>query len=209
MTGRLHPVLSGFFLVCLTGLPVIAHALDADPVLLGAPDKKPFVMTVMGVRKAFAVAPDRIRVEIGIAANTSPLNALNAYRIVSEDDSEYAYDRFVKPEAVSFPAGHLVTEAVVPDGFKAESSAANITSFSRETVDLKLPVPMKSGKTYSVVIYLTQNPVEGWTTTILFLSFAFFGLFSVLTVIIKYLQIIVDLIFKRKTYNFESIEKLT
>ena len=153
MTGRLHPVLSGFFLVCLTGLPVIAHALDADPVLLGAPDKKPFVMTVMGVRKAFAVAPDRIRVEIGIAANTSPLNALNAYRIVSEDDSEYAYDRFVKPEAVSFPAGHLVTEAVVPDGFKAESSAANITSFSRETVDLKLPVPMKSGKTYSVVIY--------------------------------------------------------
>ena len=63
--------------------------------------------------------------------------------------------------------------------------------------------------TYSVVIYLTQNPVEGWTTTILFLSFAFFGLFSVLTVIIKYLQIIVDLIFKRKTYNFESIEKLT
>ena len=63
--------------------------------------------------------------------------------------------------------------------------------------------------TYSVVIYLTQNPVEGWSTTILFLSFAFFGLFSVLTVIIKYLQIIVDLIFKRKTYNFESIEKLT
>ena len=63
--------------------------------------------------------------------------------------------------------------------------------------------------TYSVVIYLTRNPVEGWTTTILFLSFAFFGLFSVLTVIIKYLQIIVDLIFKRKTYNFESIEKLT
>jgi len=63
--------------------------------------------------------------------------------------------------------------------------------------------------TYSVVVYLTQTPVEGWTTTILFLSFAFFGLFGVLTVIIKYLQIIVDLIFKRKTYNFESIEKLT
>ena len=63
--------------------------------------------------------------------------------------------------------------------------------------------------TYSIVVYLTQTPVEGWTTTILFLSFAFFGLFGVLTVIIKYLQIIVDLIFKRKTYNFESIEKLT
>ncbi|MBP5698481.1 MAG: glycosyl transferase family 2, partial [Alphaproteobacteria bacterium] len=58
-------------------------------------------------------------------------------------------------------------------------------------------------------VYFTRTPVEGWTTTILFLSFAFFGLFGVLTVIIKYLQIIVNLIFKRKTYNFESIEKLT
>lgn len=61
---------------------------------------------------------------------------------------------------------------------------------------------------YSVIIYLTSNPVEGWTTTILFLSFAFFGLFGVLTVIIRYLQILIDLIFKRKRYCFESIEKL-
>ena len=62
---------------------------------------------------------------------------------------------------------------------------------------------------YSVVIYLTSNPIEGWTTTILFLSVAFFGLFGILTVIIKYLQLIIDLVFKRKHYSFESIEKLT
>ncbi len=62
---------------------------------------------------------------------------------------------------------------------------------------------------YSFFIYITAQPVEGWTTTILFLSFAFFGLFSILTVIIKYLQLLVDLIFKRKNYSFESIEKLT
>ncbi len=62
---------------------------------------------------------------------------------------------------------------------------------------------------YSLVIYLTQKPVEGWTTTILFLSFAFFGLFAILTIIVKYLQILVNLVFKRKPYSFESIEKLT
>lgn len=61
---------------------------------------------------------------------------------------------------------------------------------------------------YSTFIYFTSNPIEGWTTTILFLAVAFFGLFGVLTVIIKYLQIIVDLIFKKKQYTFESIEKL-
>lgn len=62
---------------------------------------------------------------------------------------------------------------------------------------------------YSLVVYFTSNPVEGWTTTIVFLSFAFFGLFGILTIIIKYLQILVNLVFKRKKYNFESIEKLT
>ncbi len=62
---------------------------------------------------------------------------------------------------------------------------------------------------YSLFTYLIAQPVAGWTTTILFLSVAFFGLFGILTVIIKYLQIIVDLVFRRKQYVFESIEKLT
>ena len=62
---------------------------------------------------------------------------------------------------------------------------------------------------YSVVIYATAHPVEGWTTTILFLSVAFFGLFGILTVVIKYLQLLVNLVFKRKQYTYESIEKLT
>ncbi len=62
---------------------------------------------------------------------------------------------------------------------------------------------------YSFCIYFRSSPIEGWTTTILFMSAAFFGLFCVLAIIIKYLQIIVNLIFRRKQYSFESIEKLT
>ena len=62
---------------------------------------------------------------------------------------------------------------------------------------------------YSIIIYLTAKPIEGWTTTIIFLSVSFFALFAVLTIIIKYLKIILDLIFKKKYYSFESIEKLT
>ena len=62
---------------------------------------------------------------------------------------------------------------------------------------------------YSIVIYVMSTPAAGWTTTILFLSVAFFGIFGVLTIIIKYLQILLDLVFKRKRYSFESIEKLT
>lgn len=62
---------------------------------------------------------------------------------------------------------------------------------------------------YAIVVFAMANPVEGWTTTILFLSVAFFGLFGILTIIIKYLQLLVNLVFKRKHYSFEGIEKLT
>jgi len=62
---------------------------------------------------------------------------------------------------------------------------------------------------YTIVIYFSQSPIEGWTTTMILLSFAFFGLFSILTIMIKYLSILVDLIFKKKSYLIESIEKIT
>ncbi len=62
---------------------------------------------------------------------------------------------------------------------------------------------------YSIGTFIFGNPIEGWTTTVLFMSFAFFGLFAILTFIVKYLQIIVNLIFKRKSYSFEGLEKLT
>lgn len=62
---------------------------------------------------------------------------------------------------------------------------------------------------YSIATYLIFHPVAGWTTTILFLSVAFLGLFGILTIIVKYLQLLVDMVFKRKHYTFESIEKLT
>lgn len=62
---------------------------------------------------------------------------------------------------------------------------------------------------YTVITYFTAQPVEGWTTTILFLSVCFIGLFGIQTIIVKYLQLLVDMVFKRKHYTFESIEKLT
>lgn len=62
---------------------------------------------------------------------------------------------------------------------------------------------------YSLITFIFGSPIEGWTTTVLFMAFAFFGLFAILTFIVKYLQVIVNLIFKRKAYSFESIEKIT
>ena len=60
---------------------------------------------------------------------------------------------------------------------------------------------------YTIVVFLCGQPIAGWTTTMLLLSFAFFGIFAILTIMIKYLSILIDLIFKKQKYLIESIEK--
>lgn len=62
---------------------------------------------------------------------------------------------------------------------------------------------------YTVVIFLIGNPVAGWTTTMLVLSFGFLGMFAILSIIIRYLAIILDLIFKRQQVVYEGIEKIS
>ena len=61
---------------------------------------------------------------------------------------------------------------------------------------------------YTIAVYLNGKPVEGWTTTMLFLVFGFFGMFGILTMIIKYLSVILSINFNRQKYIIESIEKL-
>lgn len=61
---------------------------------------------------------------------------------------------------------------------------------------------------YALLTKLYSHPVEGWATTILFIAFGFSGFFVILAMVLKYLQIIVSLSFKKKNYLFESIEKL-
>ncbi len=61
---------------------------------------------------------------------------------------------------------------------------------------------------YALIYKIMSNPVEGWTTTIIFLAFGFFGLFIILAMVIKYLQTLVTLSFRKKEYLFESIEKI-
>ena len=62
---------------------------------------------------------------------------------------------------------------------------------------------------YTITVFITGTPVPGWTTTMLFLSFAFTGVFLLFGFCIKYLSVLVDLVFKRQHYIIESIEKLT
>lgn len=62
---------------------------------------------------------------------------------------------------------------------------------------------------YTLVIYLGGGkPIEGWTTTMLVLTLGFFGVFLILAVVMRYLTLLVDLVFKHQRYLVEGIEKI-
>ncbi len=65
-----------------------------------------------------------------------------------------------------------------------------------------------AGGIYVLMIFLLGQPVEGYTTTMLLITASFFGVFALLAVILKYLSIIVRLIFSKQKYVIESVEKI-
>jgi len=50
--------------------------------------------------------------------------------------------------------------------------------------------------------------VEGWLSTMGFLALGFFGVFALLTIILKYLSVMLNLIFKQQRYLVSDIEKV-
>lgn len=62
---------------------------------------------------------------------------------------------------------------------------------------------------YTVVLYVETTPVAGWTTTMLLLSIGFSGIFILFAVVLKYLSIILDLVFKENISVVDQIEKIT
>ena len=53
-----------------------------------------------------------------------------------------------------------------------------------------------------------HKPVEGWLSTMGFLALGFFGVFALLTIILKYLSVLLNLIFKQQRYLVADIEKV-
>lgn len=61
---------------------------------------------------------------------------------------------------------------------------------------------------YILVVYFLGIPIVGWTTTLLVISFGFLGLFFSQSIIIKYLSLNLDMVFRKQKYLIESIEKI-
>ena len=66
------------------------------------------------------------------------------------------------------------------------------------------------GGSYSILSYiLKENSVQpGWTTTMLFISISFCGLFLVLGIIAKYLEVLLKELIVKTPYSYSSIDSL-
>ena len=146
MRERSCTVLSFLFLLAVSFVPA-ASALEADPEIVAAPDKTPYVMTVFGLRKAFPVAADRIRLELGSLSDREAGLAWESYRIVSDDDPEFAAAKNVRPLGVSGGRESFVSEVSRP----ISPTASYTPTYGRADIELKLHAPMKPGCTYSVI----------------------------------------------------------
>ena len=68
--------------------------------------------------------------------------------------------------------------------------------------------------TIGVIIYVIwsyvadERLVSGWVSLMGFISIGFMGIFGLLSVMLKYLSVIVDLVFKKQRYMIEDVENL-
>lgn len=76
------------------------------------------------------------------------------------------------------------------------------------TITLCMLVLALAELVYTLVVFATGHPVAGWTTTMFVITVGFAGLFAVLTIVVKYLSLLLELTFKQQKYLVESIEKL-
>ena len=57
-------------------------------------------------------------------------------------------------------------------------------------------------------VFSVNKPVEGWLSIMGLMSLGFFMLFVMLTLIFKYLSVILRMMFKRQQYVVEGVDKL-
>jgi hypothetical protein len=154
-----HKIQIGLLLVFLAALPAVALTVEEFRAL---PDNRVAVRQSLGVRTAYPLSENEVAVLIGMSV-TDACQTPGAYRIVSYDDSAYAYERFVRPDAVE------VEKSVEMPGVKG----APFSEFRRTLVRLRLPHPLRTGATYHVIAQgVGQGLVTGGHTAA---SFAYQG----------------------------------
>ena len=135
-----------FLLSVLSLYATAALAATNADALSDLPDLKPEVMRVYGLRSAMSLDDVTIKVVLGTATGPARDKA-EAYRIISDDDAEYAYEKFVCPAKIVV-AKPPKKEFDIPPGGRPKGAVSTLT---RAEVVFEVPHPLKKGVRYSIV----------------------------------------------------------
>ncbi len=138
--------------ISLIGSALLVTVAWADIDFEHVPDVKPYANRVYGIRSVKPKGDSMLRVVLGATA-TGSMKAAEAWRIVSDTDANYAYEKFVRPARVE----HVETKLEFPYPEGRQMNAKGSIPLERSVVDLVLPTPMKKGCDYAAVAYGTGN----------------------------------------------------
>lgn len=123
-----------------------AWALTLDE-FRALPDNRVAVRTALGVRSARVLGAERVELELGLSA-TAAAEDPASWRVVSDGDPNYAYDKFVRPVQADVKR---VVESEAPAGCPFDR-------FEKRVVTLQLPYPMRRGERYD---FIAQGGAKG------------------------------------------------
>ncbi len=140
----MYSLMTRHVLVVLVGVAaaVAPHASQALTLedFRSMPDNRIAVRTSLGVRSVRPLGPSQVELVLGLSSTPAAENPL-AWRVVSNDDPDYAYEKFVCPSKAGVKKA---VEAEGPDG-------CPFPKFETRVVTLDLPTPMKEGKSYDFI----------------------------------------------------------
>ncbi len=147
----------------------------------------------------------------------------DAFRLVSRRALNRAHaitDNLPYRKAAYATCGMKMTELIFPGIMKGNSvnrlekatdSLVLYTDFGYKFsigLTLLMFIAALAELVYTLIVWRTGHPIAGWTTSMFVLTLGFTGLFSVLAILLKYMTLLLRIVFHKQNYLIESIEKL-
>lgn len=201
-------------------MEVYHKALEGNDVVAAAPKRDVaftsrlfYTVYNLGSRNSYKLRQERFRIISRRAVNR--VNQMNAY--IPYRKAMYM-NCGLRAETISYDNKEMGKGARNREERNTRSSLALDTLIIFTDVLEKFSM-MISGILFVVMmimfgwivysIFSTVRPVEGWMSLMTLISFGFFMMSVMLTLIFKYLSVILNMSFKRQRYVIEGVEKLT
>ena len=166
-----------------------------------------------GSRYKGKIRQERFRIISRRAINrVNQMNAYIPYRKALYVNCGLKMDTIVYDNKVGYRKMHNKEERGTRSGLALDT----IIIFTNvlEKVSLLLSIGFMAMMLFTIgdivyTIFGDVKPIEGWLSTVCLISVGFFMLFVMLTMIFKYLSVILNMMFRRQRYVIEGVEKLT